>query len=204
MRLLRPSWLYSRPLLIGIAVFLVLLPLITVVNIFVTSVTILDRKDQSTAAVLTPEDRLGSKLVELSERIKHAEMLNVERKREINHLRSQIDLLDQQQRNPGAEGRMSTGNISRSDGLVNSYLLQVPAISNFLPHLLNSPDPLRPAFRLVSSSTPRTSASIVFGIPTVRRPVESYLLSTLENLITNLSPEEKLQAILVVFIAEVS
>ena len=42
----------------------------------------------------------------------------------------------------------------------------------------------------------------MFGIPTVKRPVESYLLNTLLNLIENMSPSEKSQSIIVVFIAE--
>lgn len=131
-----------------------------------------------------------------SERIKHAEMLNIERKREIVQLRSQIESIDQEGRSSFAPNNMSRN--------VQSDFLQVPSLSSFLPHLLNHPDPLRPPFRRVSSKSPRTSATIVFGLPTVRRPVESYLLSTLENLIENLSPEEKLDAIIVIFIAEVS
>ena len=45
-------------------------------------------------------------------------------------------------------------------------------------------------------------ATIVFGIPTVKRPVESYLLGTLLNLIENMTPSEKSQSIIVIFIAE--
>lgn len=42
------------------------------------------------------------------------------------------------------------------------------------------------------------------GIPTVKRKVKSYLTETLHSLIDKLSPEEKLDCVMVVFIGEVS
>lgn len=48
------------------------------------------------------------------------------------------------------------------------------------------------------------SVTMVLGIPTVKRDVQSYLMSTLQNLIENMSPEEKMDAVIIVFIAEVS
>lgn len=47
------------------------------------------------------------------------------------------------------------------------------------------------------------SVSIVMGIPTVKRKVKSYLTETLHSLIDKLSPEEKLDCVMVVFIGEV-
>ncbi|GBN25350.1 hypothetical protein AVEN_259287-1, partial [Araneus ventricosus] len=43
---------------------------------------------------------------------------------------------------------------------------------------------------------------MVLGIPTVKREVQSYLMSTLQNLIENMSPEERNDAVIIVFIAE--
>ncbi|XP_013789069.2 alpha-1,3-mannosyl-glycoprotein 4-beta-N-acetylglucosaminyltransferase B-like [Limulus polyphemus] len=43
---------------------------------------------------------------------------------------------------------------------------------------------------------------MVLGIPTVKREVQSYLMSTLQNLIENMSPAEKKDSIIIVFIAE--
>ena len=48
------------------------------------------------------------------------------------------------------------------------------------------------------------SVSIVMGIPTVKRKVKSYLTETLHSLIDKLSPEEKLDCVMVVFIGEVT
>jgi len=67
---------------------------------------------------------------------------------------------------------------------------------------MTSFDPLRPAF-LRKASSPSSSKSIVIGVPTVKRPVESYLFQTISNLIDNMSPDEKVISLIVVFIAEV-
>lgn len=45
---------------------------------------------------------------------------------------------------------------------------------------------------------------MVFGIPTVKRPIEMYLENTLHNIIENLTPDERLEVLIVVMIAEVS
>lgn len=144
-------------------------------------------------------------------------MLNRERKREIISLRTKIEHLDRlSQIEVSLRANRTGGALNQAQNFSNilaqastagslaSDLLQIPAITNFLPHLLNSADPLRPAFRRVSSTSVRGSATIVLGLPTVKRPVESYLLSTLANLIVNMSPAEAASSVIVVFIAEVS
>lgn len=45
---------------------------------------------------------------------------------------------------------------------------------------------------------------MVMGIPTVKRKVKSYLSETLRSLIDKLSPEEKVDCVIIVFIGEVS
>lgn len=44
---------------------------------------------------------------------------------------------------------------------------------------------------------------MVMGIPTVKRKVKSYLSETLRSLIDKLSPEEKLDCVIIVFVGEV-
>lgn len=48
------------------------------------------------------------------------------------------------------------------------------------------------------------SVTMVMGIPTVKRKVKSYLSETLRSLIDKLSPEEKLDCVIIVFVGEVS
>lgn len=45
--------------------------------------------------------------------------------------------------------------------------------------------------------------TMVMGIPTVKRKVKSYLAETLHSLIDKLSPEEKLNCVIIVFVGEV-
>lgn len=45
--------------------------------------------------------------------------------------------------------------------------------------------------------------SIVLGVPSVKREVHSYLTDTLSSLMSELSPAEKEDCVIVVFIAEV-
>ncbi|XP_069826963.1 alpha-1,3-mannosyl-glycoprotein 4-beta-N-acetylglucosaminyltransferase A isoform X2 [Dendropsophus ebraccatus] len=68
-----------------------------------------------------------------------------------------------------------------------------------MPHLLNHEGSLQPA---VQVGLGRTGVSIVMGIPTVKRKVKSYLSETLHSLIDKLSPEEKLDCVIIVFIGE--
>lgn len=49
-----------------------------------------------------------------------------------------------------------------------------------------------------------SAVSVVMGIPSVRREVHSYLTDTLHSLISELSPQEKEDSVIVVLIAEAS
>ncbi|XP_061081977.1 alpha-1,3-mannosyl-glycoprotein 4-beta-N-acetylglucosaminyltransferase A isoform X2 [Conger conger] len=77
--------------------------------------------------------------------------------------------------------------------------LQVPNIYYHMPHLLNKEESLRPAVQVGQG---RTGVTMVMGIPTVKRKVKSYLAETLHSLIDKLSPEEKLDCVIVVFVGE--
>ncbi|KAJ4933693.1 hypothetical protein JOQ06_030517, partial [Pogonophryne albipinna] len=68
--------------------------------------------------------------------------------------------------------------------------------------------PLRCSLLLNCSPTSKHPAStlcsitMVMGIPTVRRKVKSYLSETLRSLIDKLSPEEKLDCVIIVYVGE--
>ncbi|KAM4796943.1 alpha-1,3-mannosyl-glycoprotein 4-beta-N-acetylglucosaminyltransferase A isoform 2-T2 [Rhinophrynus dorsalis] len=83
--------------------------------------------------------------------------------------------------------------------LTSRKSLQVPNIYYHMPHLLNHEGSLQPA---VQVGLGRTGVSIIMGIPTVKRKVKSYLRETLHSLIDRLSPEEKLDCVIIVFIGE--
>lgn len=86
-------------------------------------------------------------------------------------------------------------------GINPPIMLRLPSSYHFLPHLLDDPSSLRLGYLM---SKGRTGVSVVLGIPTVRREKQSYLMETLQNLVEGMNTEEAEDAILVVFIAEVS
>lgn len=49
-----------------------------------------------------------------------------------------------------------------------------------------------------------SAVSVVMGVPSVKREVHSYLTDTLASLMSELSPAEKDDCVIVVLIAEVS
>ncbi|NXB64114.1 MGT4B acetylglucosaminyltransferase, partial [Struthidea cinerea] len=71
----------------------------------------------------------------------------------------------------------------------------------YLPHLQEYEDAIFPN---VIFGQQRTGASLVMGIPTVKREKQNYLLDTLHSLLYKLSEEQKKDCIIIVFIAEVS
>ncbi|KAE8750985.1 hypothetical protein FOCC_FOCC002413 [Frankliniella occidentalis] len=80
--------------------------------------------------------------------------------------------------------------------------LQLPNAYHFMPHLLDGPAgpgssaSLRPAFCMCSAR--RSGVSMVLGVPTVRRQVQSYLLATLDNLVNSMTPEESNDTLIVI------
>ena len=98
-------------------------------------------------------------------------------------------------------------NESAKDVQIFNNFVNLPSFLTFLPHLANSMDPLKPAFRLISSKlqpTGKVGASIVIGVPTVKRAKDSYLIQTLGSLVQGMNQEEKEETVIVVLIAEVS
>ncbi|XP_053954932.1 alpha-1,3-mannosyl-glycoprotein 4-beta-N-acetylglucosaminyltransferase A [Anastrepha ludens] len=81
----------------------------------------------------------------------------------------------------------------------SSTAIRLPTAYNFMPHLLDDSASLHPAY---IRSKGRTDVSIVLGIPTVRRDKQSYLVSTLQNLIENMNEEEQNETLIIVFIGE--
>lgn len=97
------------------------------------------------------------------------------------------------------EVRTVVRNITSSSRLPSS--MHLPSVYNFLPHLLDDPNSLKPAYQL-AKGPPRQGVSIVLGIPTVKRDKQSYLLSTMNSLITGMREEERNETLIIVLIAE--
>lgn len=144
------------------------------------------------------EGQLSYRYVELSNRLRYAEMVAKQRRLEVNYLMNEVKRLAELVNNKNKTAILKTPHEQISQ------ILQLPTLFSLVPHLAyDTVHSLDPAFRIAPKADSRRSSRFVFGIPTVKREVESYLLTTLQNLIDNLNPLEKEQATFVVMIAEV-
>ncbi|KAI1283707.1 Alpha-1,3-mannosyl-glycoprotein 4-beta-N-acetylglucosaminyltransferase A [Halotydeus destructor] len=202
MRLLRPSLVHSRPsLCLFMVLAFILVPLLTMSTLWVMQRA--SGRDNGQVADNWPFLPSGGvldlqgKIVELREEIAHSETLNSDRKQEILNLRAQLQSV---QSSNGS--KLNFANPVNDLASLPTSLLHLPSLSSFLPNLLSDRTSLNPAYRRVSKNSPRTEATIVFGVPTVQRSVQSYLMVTLTDLISNLSAKEMKEVVIVIFIAE--
>uniref|UniRef100_A0A670I934 Alpha-1,3-mannosyl-glycoprotein 4-beta-N-acetylglucosaminyltransferase A n=1 Tax=Podarcis muralis TaxID=64176 RepID=A0A670I934_PODMU len=138
----------------------------------------------------------------LKERLRVAEHRTLQRSSELNAILEQFRrAVAETNGSKDALSSVSDETLKLLKELTSRKALQVPNIYYHLPHLLKNEGSLRPS---VQVGLGRTGVSIVMGIPTVKRKVKSYLTETLHSLIDKLSPEEKLDCVMVVFIGEVS
>uniref|UniRef100_A0A8K9VBQ2 Alpha-1,3-mannosyl-glycoprotein 4-beta-N-acetylglucosaminyltransferase B n=1 Tax=Oncorhynchus mykiss TaxID=8022 RepID=A0A8K9VBQ2_ONCMY len=98
--------------------------------------------------------------------------------------------------NNNSSTNVTEGLIKRRLGLLSSRL---PNAYLYLPHLRDHADSLNPNVVLGQG---RTGVSLVLGIPTVKRQKQSYLVSTLNSLLYDLSPSEREDTVIIVFVAE--
>lgn len=101
--------------------------------------------------------------------------------------------------------RMNLTNYTNLSSLLYKSLtnmdVEFPEIIDFLPHLNGvSHNLIQPKFKLSKNRF----ASIVIGIPTIKREKTSYLLETLKSLFDAMNELDKAEALVVVFIPEVN
>ncbi|KAK4288346.1 hypothetical protein Pmani_038619 [Petrolisthes manimaculis] len=156
-----------------------------------------------TSPDLSGEQVLVSRVAELRERLHHAEMVNQERLHDVILLSQKFTSLIQPHMNNGSAAPYGSLSVEARELLSNMSRatpdMHLPSIYSYLPHLLRYPDATAPAFKL---SRGRQSATMVLGVPTVKRQVQSYLMTTLGNLIQSMTTEEMTQCLIVVFVAE--
>ncbi|KAH9499463.1 Alpha-1,3-mannosyl-glycoprotein 4-beta-N-acetylglucosaminyltransferase B, partial [Bulinus truncatus] len=76
---------------------------------------------------------------------------------------------------------------------------KLPGLENYLPHMNNSKRWLLPEFKI---SKGRTNVTFVIGIPSIKRPVDIYIINTLDSLIRGMNDTEKDETLLIVCITE--
>lgn len=141
------------------------------------------------------ETMLQNNIAELQVKLEHLHAKYISSQEEINILSHQLlQLVENNHILPDLQYLINNG----TSNITN---IKLPSIYNFLPHFLNDPNSLRPAF---IQSKGRSGVSMVLGIPTVKREVQSYLMATLKNLLDRMSPAEILDTLIIVLVAEVS
>uniref|UniRef100_A0A8C7NUE2 Alpha-1,3-mannosyl-glycoprotein 4-beta-N-acetylglucosaminyltransferase A n=1 Tax=Oncorhynchus mykiss TaxID=8022 RepID=A0A8C7NUE2_ONCMY len=136
----------------------------------------------------------------LKERLRVAEHRTLQRSSELNNILEQFRrVIAETNGSKDALTNFSDETQKLLKELASRKPLQVPNIYHHLPHLLNNEGSLHPA---VHVGLGRTGVSMVMGIPTVKRKVKSYLAETLHSLINKLSPEEKHDCVIIVFVGE--
>ncbi|XP_028932528.1 alpha-1,3-mannosyl-glycoprotein 4-beta-N-acetylglucosaminyltransferase-like protein MGAT4D isoform X2 [Ornithorhynchus anatinus] len=143
-------------------------------------------------------DTYQNQILELRERLLHAEKENQKRSRELSSVLDKIkDAL--------AERANTTTN--HTDDLKWKILdcskklpVHLSNIYYYLPHLHEHEDSVYPN---VIIGQRRTGVSLVMGIPTVKRQKQSYLMETLKSLFYEMSAAEKEDCVIIIFIAEI-
>ncbi|XP_018418915.1 PREDICTED: alpha-1,3-mannosyl-glycoprotein 4-beta-N-acetylglucosaminyltransferase-like protein MGAT4D, partial [Nanorana parkeri] len=138
--------------------------------------------------------------LELQQRLFQAEQENRKRSRDLSTVLDEIKRAVAEKRN--AFENHTVEEIKWKVLNITSKLpLPFTNIFMFLPHLLGHEDSLQPN---VLYGHGRTGVSIVFGIPTVKRDKQSYLMDTLNSIFSEMSASEKEDCVVIVFIAEVN
>jgi len=159
---------------------------------------------------LSAEDEIVQKIAEMSVKLQHIDTLNDQRKLDLQGISVQFSsllklvkdhqdqfednnsLLNKRLAEYSKQGYLA-GNFSQT------YDLSLPSVQTFLPNTLTSPNSFTPAFKI---SRNRAHVSVVIGIPTVKRQYQSYLVTTLQSVLDNISKQEMEDTLIVIFIAE--
>ncbi|OCT99769.1 alpha-1,3-mannosyl-glycoprotein 4-beta-N-acetylglucosaminyltransferase B [Xenopus laevis] len=137
---------------------------------------------------------------DLQQRLFLAEQENQKRSRDLSTVLDEIKRAVEEKRNAFEnhtveEIRWKVLNMS------SRLPVQFANVYMFLPHLHGHEEQMQPN---VLYGQDRTGVSIVFGIPTVKRDKQSYLMDTLNSIFSELTANEKRDCVVVVFIAEVN
>ncbi|XP_043289885.1 alpha-1,3-mannosyl-glycoprotein 4-beta-N-acetylglucosaminyltransferase B [Venturia canescens] len=139
------------------------------------------------------ETALQNSIAELQAKLEHLQSKHIASQEGINVLSHQLLTLTENTH------MLPDLQMFLNNGTSNISSIKLPSIYNFFPHFLSDPNSLRPAFL---QSKGRSGVSMVLGIPTVKREVQSYLLNTLKNLLDRMSPDESSDTLIIVLVAE--
>lgn len=174
-----------------------------------------DQKSPDSTQSTLIERELSQRLIAIQQQLNNFELMNKRRKSEIFYLQKLVQNLSNKTNetnllndfnqilNQKVTNLSTNLNFLNNANTLQSNYLDLPTIKQFLPYLDHNLSSLDPIY-IHATNKIRQDVEIVFGIPTVKRPKESYLILTLKNLIDNLDGNGKNNSLFVVMIAEVS
>ena len=158
---------------------------------------------------LTEENVLLRRIAELEEKVTNAETLNGQRNHELQNLFGQFSAITKKLLNVAPKSldlnkvRDFLGLGYEGQALLNSanwtFDLSLPSIYDALPHLGKQNNPIQPAYKL---SQGRKRVTMSLGIPTVKRPSQSYLQSTLKSIFDGMDEDDAEDCLVILMIAE--
>ncbi|XP_007496361.1 alpha-1,3-mannosyl-glycoprotein 4-beta-N-acetylglucosaminyltransferase-like protein MGAT4D isoform X2 [Monodelphis domestica] len=89
---------------------------------------------------------------------------------------------------------------SKNLGFSSVNLSQLNSLYYYLPHLRDYGNNIYPNIIFGKN---RTGASVVMGVPTIKREKENYLMETLYSLFSQMSKSEEAESLVIVFVAEI-
>ncbi|XP_053595650.1 alpha-1,3-mannosyl-glycoprotein 4-beta-N-acetylglucosaminyltransferase B isoform X3 [Microplitis demolitor] len=143
---------------------------------------------------VTEETILQNKIAELQVKLENLQTKHISSQEDVNLLTHHLLSLSK-----SAQSLPNFQLLINNEDL-NTTAVKLPSIYSFLPHFLNDPNSLRPAFL---QSKGRIGVNMILGIPTVRRDVQNYLLATLKNLVECMDSNEASDTLIIVFVAEI-
>jgi len=159
---------------------------------------------------LSAEQEIVHRIAELTAKLQHANGLNDQRKSDLQLISGQFGSLvrlvkehqDQYEDNKSPLNALLAEYTKQgftNPNFSRSFDLTLPSVTAFLPNTVNNPSSFNPAFKI---SRGRSHVSMVLGIPTVKRQYQSYLVTTLQSVLENMTLEEMEDTLIIIFIAE--
>ena len=174
-----------------------------------------DPKSPESSSNALLEKELSQRLISIQQQLNNFELMNKRRKSEIFYLQKLVQSLSNKTNettllndfnmilNHKVTNLSTNLNFLDNVHTLNSNYLNLPTIKELLPYLDHNLSSLDPAY-VHPTKRIRQDVEIVFGIPTVKRPREAYLISTIKNLIDNLDETGRNSSLFVIMIAEVN
>ncbi|XP_044537640.1 alpha-1,3-mannosyl-glycoprotein 4-beta-N-acetylglucosaminyltransferase-like protein MGAT4D [Gracilinanus agilis] len=137
-------------------------------------------------------------ILKFHQRLSFLQEENKKRSLQLSNILNKIKCVTSERKVPakGLKDNMNLNNL----GFSSVNFSQFNSLYYYLPHLRGHENNIYPNIIFGKN---RTGASVVIGIPTIKREKENYLMETLDSLFSQMSKSEEEESLVIVFVAEV-